>query len=203
MEVGRPMMRSAALVVLLVPLAAAASAATLKISFGDPPGDAKPNLSAIDITGVVGAIDDVRLTVDLRLQGLVEPVGNEYLCVADINPDLPAHPHYELSFADNRFAAKFHYGDSSPYTASTEGAAWSEQGIHFTSKRGETNAVNAWVLHCETKHANADGTKTGDYADKNSIPPPALPKAKGMAPAAPLAAAPLALVLVALVRRRA
>ena len=198
------MMRSAALIVLSLALVAApVSAAAPKISFGDPPGDAKPNLSAIDVVAVVGTIDDIRLTIDLKVQGQVEPNGNEYLCVADINPDLPAHPHYELSFIENRFAAKFHYGDSSPYTASSEGAAWSEQGIHFASKRGETNAVNAWDLHCETKHANSDGTRTGDYADKNSIPSPGLVKAKGVSPFASLLATPLALVAVALLRRRA
>lgn len=188
--------------IVLVFLSPAASAASLSISFADPAGDAKPNLPAIDIVAVTGTLDDVRMTAELKLQGAVEPTGTEYLCIAEINPTLPAHPRYELSFGDNRFAAKVRYGDSSAYTISTEGAAWSERGIHFVAKRGETSVVDMWDLTCTTKHTNADGTKTGDYADKNSIPAPAVAKAKGAAASiAPLIAI-LAVGGVALLRRR-
>lgn len=167
---------------LLVPSAAAAS---LEQSFADPVGDAHPNVDAIDIVFVHGVLDDTRLTVDLKLAGPVAPEGVTYQCVADLNPSLPAFPHYELTFGDNHFSSKYRFGDSSLYTLSTEGAAWSEQGVHFSAKRGETNAVSDWSLTCSTRKS-PEGT--GDFAAKDSGLAPVAKKAKGFAPALDAAA---------------
>jgi hypothetical protein len=186
---------------LAAPLALAAS---MNQSFNDPAGDATPNMPELDIINVTASLDDMNLVFDVKIAGKVTPAGNQYLCVANLNPTMVANPRYELSFNNSQFSAKFRLGDSSDYPTSTVGSSWSEVGIHLVAKRGETNAVTTWEIFCDTRHTYSGYTANVDHADKNSmptVPPTTTTKKKGL-PGFELAAVVSGLFVLAIWRRR-